>query len=231
MAQDADHVRLLCANGDRRRVDFRLNSVGARLGCSILCRSATDWMCRHSSGDVSVHGQILPHQFRGEGRAMKASKSVSCAVVGAISLMTLATMASASESDKEKAITVFKTPWCGCCQIWVEAMQKAGYRVVTHDLEDLSKIKQQAEVPQKLEACHTSVIGETRNYALEGHVPIAAVEKLQSEKPNIRGISTPGMPQGSLGMGYDENAKYTVYAFTGRSDETPSPFYQAGSSE
>ncbi len=162
---------------------------------------------------------------------MKHYKSISSALVGIISLLTLSSIANASEGHDDNAITVYKTPWCGCCQVWVEAMQKAGYTVETNDLDDLSNIKQQAEVPKHLEACHTAVIGGERKYVLEGHVPIAAVEKLQAEKPKIRGISTPGMPMGSLGMGFDEKAKYTVYAYQSRSDEKPRVFYEAGNTE
>lgn len=162
---------------------------------------------------------------------MKQFNLISYAMAGAMSLLTLGSTAGASEGHDDMAITVFKTPWCGCCQVWVDAMKNAGYKVETNDLDDLSNIKQQAEVPKSLEACHTSVIGGERKYVLEGHVPIAAVEKLLAEKPKIRGISTPGMPTGSLGMGYDENAKYTVYAYLSRSDEKPIVFYEAGQGE
>jgi hypothetical protein len=159
---------------------------------------------------------------------MKQFKSISCALVGALSLLSLGSIAHASGGIDDKAITVFKTPWCGCCQVWIEAMQKAGYTVETNDLDDLSNIKQQAEVPKHLEACHTAVIGGARKYVLEGHVPIAAVEKLQAENPKIRGISTPGMPTGSLGMGFDEEAEYTVYAYLNRADEKSMIFFEAG---
>jgi hypothetical protein len=146
----------------------------------------------------------------------------------AIAVFAAATAAQAQASDSDKHITVFKTPWCGCCQVWVDAMQDAGYTLETKDMEDLSPIKKQAGLPAGLEACHTAVIGGKRKYTLEGHVPIEAVEKLMSERPDIRGISTPGMPMGSLGMGYDPAARYQVYAFTGRASDTPTVFYEAG---
>ena len=63
---------------------------------------------------------------------------------------------------------------------------------------------------------------------LEGHVPIEAVEKLLEEQPDIKGIAVPGMPSGSLGMGYDPNARYTVYSFDGVSDEAPAVFLETG---
>jgi hypothetical protein len=36
------------------------------------------------------------------------------------------------------------------------------------------------------------------------------------------------MPMGSLGMGEDPKAKYDVLAFTGKTGETPTLYYQAG---
>lgn len=135
-------------------------------------------------------------------------------------------MGHANEGTDLGKVVVFKTPWCGCCQVWVDALRKAGYRVEANDLNDLSAIRKQAGVPSGKEGCHTAVIGTERKYVLEGHVPLQAIEKLTAEKPNIRGIATPGMPMGSLGMGYDPKAKYTVFAFGNGTQ--PAPFYEAG---
>ncbi|MCK5500225.1 MAG: DUF411 domain-containing protein, partial [Tritonibacter mobilis] len=38
-------------------------------------------------------------------------------------------------------------------------------------------------------------------YFVEGHVPAADIERLLSEKPVARGLTAPGMPMGSPGMG------------------------------
>lgn len=127
------------------------------------------------------------------------------------------------------SMTVYKNPWCGCCEVWLEAMQAAGYDVTVRDMEDLDTVKKQAGVPSDMEACHTATLDVGgRKYAIEGHVPLQAMEKLMSERPDVRGIAVPGMPGGSLGMGYDENARYDVYSFAGRSDERPQVFYEAG---
>jgi hypothetical protein len=37
-------------------------------------------------------------------------------------------------------------------------------------------------------------------YVVEGHVPATAIKKLLAERPKIKGISLPGMPEGSPGM-------------------------------
>lgn len=134
----------------------------------------------------------------------------------------------AEENNHSKEITVFKTPWCGCCQIWVEAMESAGYLVTTRDMEDLSAIKKQGGVPEKLQACHTAVTGDDRKYILEGHLPLESVNKLMTERPDIRGIAVPGMPAGSLGMGYDPNARYTVFSFGESQTGEPAVFLEAG---
>lgn len=153
-------------------------------------------------------------------------------MIGLSAVMALPALASATAEAKvrngDKTITVFKSPFCGCCEDWADAMRNAGYTVETNDMEDLASIKKQAGVSSELEACHTAIIGGERKYTLEGHVPIQAVEKLMTERPDIRGIATPGMPMGSLGMDYDPAAKYTVYTFTSRSDEKPVIFYEAG---
>lgn len=142
-------------------------------------------------------------------------------------MMSLSAQSMADETPN-KTITVYKTPWCGCCQVWTDAVEAAGYHVAVHDLEDLSAIKKQAGVPDDMQACHTAVIGEDRKYILEGHVPIKAVTKLMSERPDIRGIAVPGMPQGSLGMGYDPSAKYTVYALGNKPSDAPKPYLTTG---
>ena len=37
-------------------------------------------------------------------------------------------------------------------------------------------------------------------YVIEGHVPALDVKRLLSEKPDVLGLSVPGMPVGSPGM-------------------------------
>jgi hypothetical protein len=42
-------------------------------------------------------------------------------------------------------------------------------------------------------------------------VPINAVIRLLTEKPAIKGISLPGMPQGSPGMSGEKTEPFTIY--------------------
>jgi hypothetical protein len=48
-------------------------------------------------------------------------------------------------------------------------------------------------------------------YVIEGHVPVATINKLLTEHPNIKGISLPGMPEGSPGMTGEKTGPFTIY--------------------
>ena len=92
---------------------------------------------------------------------------------------------------------LYKNPQCGCCEGYAQALKDAGYRVKVVATHDLPLIKKEHKVPMELEGCHTTLID---GYVIEGHVPIAVVDRLMSERPKISGISLPGMPMGSPGM-------------------------------
>jgi hypothetical protein len=49
-------------------------------------------------------------------------------------------------------------------------------------------------------------------------VPADAIKKLLSERPNIRGISLPGMPPGSPGMPGTKEKPFVIYSFNGSID-------------
>ena len=126
--------------------------------------------------------------------------------------------------DISKELYVTKTPTCGCCAGWVDIAGERGFKVAVTDTDDYEKMKRDANVPSKMQACHTTRVGR---YVVEGHVPFEAIEKLMSERPNIDGIAVPGMPMGSPGMGNDPEAVYAVFAYGGDAGERKL-FYTAG---
>ncbi len=65
------------------------------------------------------------------------------------------------------------------------------------DAPDLTAIKAQYHVPQALHSCHTAIVD---GYIVEGHVPVAEIERLLAERPEVVGIGVAGMPLGSPGM-------------------------------
>ena len=66
-----------------------------------------------------------------------------------------------------------------------------------HELDDLAAVRAAAGVPADLGGCHTAKVA---GYVVEGHVPVAAVQRLLAERPAILGLAVPGMPLGSPGM-------------------------------
>lgn len=107
------------------------------------------------------------------------------------------TLLGSTESASAGTITVWKSSTCGCCREWVSYMRGKGYRVTVNNVADTVATKLSFGIPDALHSCHTSKIGD---YIVEGHVPAAAVAKLLEERPNLKGIALPGMPQGSPGM-------------------------------
>jgi len=107
-------------------------------------------------------------------------------------------------------MTVYKSPWCGCCGAWVDHVRAAGFAVEVHEVEDLAPIRRMAGVPDALASCHTASVD---GYAIEGHVPADVIRRLLAERPAVRGLAVPDMPIGSPGMEGPAPEPYAVYTF------------------
>ena len=51
---------------------------------------------------------------------------------------------------------------------------------------------------------------EIEGYVVEGHVPVAAINKMLTEQPKIKGLALPGMPMNSPGMGPEKKGSLQV---------------------
>ncbi len=107
-------------------------------------------------------------------------------------------------------ITVYKDPSCGCCEKWCRHLASNGFVVQPQDVKDVDAIKKQMYVPEKLQSCHTALVGR---YVVEGHVPADLIKKMIKEQPQFLGLAVPGMPSGSPGMEGDTKDKYEVVTF------------------
>jgi hypothetical protein len=106
------------------------------------------------------------------------------------------------------AVTLYKNPQCSCCEKYATYLRGHGYSVTVKATHDLSLIRRQLGVPQSLEGCHTMAVDR---YVVEGHVPVKTLNKLLTERPDIKGISLPGMPPGSPGMGGRKVEPFKMY--------------------
>ncbi len=115
----------------------------------------------------------------------------------------------AGGAELTKAV-IFKSQSCGCCANYVSYMKRQkGFEVETTNLEELSSLKERYGIPSGMQSCHTMIVGD---YFVEGHVPAEAVKKLLDEKPAIRGIALPGMPEASPGMPGSKGMPFEIYA-------------------
>ena len=116
-----------------------------------------------------------------------------------------------SNTVTAETITVYKTPTCGCCKGWVDYLRDEGFTVETIDTDVLTEIKSEHGLTDgRLMSCHTALVD---GYVVEGHVPVSDIRRLIEEKPDIVGITAPGMPQMSPGMDSLIPKDYDVLSF------------------
>ena len=104
------------------------------------------------------------------------------------------------------AVTQYQDPSCGCCGAYADYLDANGFQVKRINSNNMGAIKQKLGT-DKAASCHTVVIGD---YVVEGHVPVAAINKMLSEKPEILGITIPGMPMNAPGMGPEKPGSLDV---------------------
>ncbi len=123
-------------------------------------------------------------------------------------------------ADTPNELTVFRSPTCGCCEDWLDYIKAEGFQIKDDNVtENMDAIKQAHGVSAGLDSCHTALID---GYVIEGHVPASDVRQLLTSRPNVIGITAPGMPMGSPGMEMGDRAdSYTVYAFTAQNKVIP----------
>ena len=125
-------------------------------------------------------------------------------------LLAGCTTLQAENAATDKEMTVYRSPTCGCCGKWIEHVKNNHFAVKDIVSSDLDAIKEKYGIPDKLGSCHTAIVD---GYVIEGHVPAADIQKLLATKPNVVGLSAPGMPMGSPGMEMGGSQDYDVVSF------------------
>lgn len=142
---------------------------------------------------------------------MKSLTLTLALVASTLSLSTL-TWAQTEVSDTDlPSMIVYKNPSCGCCSLWVDHVKEYGFKAKTYTSNKMDKLKDRLGVPAKLRSCHVATVD---GYTFEGHVPADLIEKVLTERPEIAGLTVPGMVVGSPGMEGRNPQHYDVLAFT-----------------
>lgn len=114
-------------------------------------------------------------------------------------LLLVSILAAPMAVAAEGVLTVHKSPDCGCCGAWADAMIEDGFevRILERDWSELDRLKAKLGIAPEHAGCHTA---EIDGYVVEGHAPAADIRRLLEKRPDAIGIAVPGMPVGSPGM-------------------------------
>lgn len=116
----------------------------------------------------------------------------------------------------EVPIKIYRNPNCGCCDVYARYLRTQGFSVEVIDSFDAASLHRKYAVPERLEGCHTAVIG---GYVFEGLVPAEYIKRVLDEHKPMKGLSVPGMPVGAPGMPGAKRGPINVYYL----EDTSSP--------
>ena len=115
----------------------------------------------------------------------------------------------ASTASAERQMTIWRDPSCGCCDAYADYAEENGYHVTRIDDRDFDKRSVAVGVPERGLGCH---LAEVDGYYISGLVPVEIIQRLTSERPEVTGITLPGMPQNAPGMA-GKSGTLKTYAF------------------
>ena len=117
----------------------------------------------------------------------------------------------ASAEDHVTHATMYKMPYCDCCEGHAAYLRANGFDLEIKEVDDLAPLRRAAGVPEAMDGCHMI---KTDGLVVEGHISAPTIRKLLTERPKgVIGISMPGMPSGVPGMPGTKQAPIDVYAF------------------
>ena len=126
-----------------------------------------------------------------------------------ITLTLVGVLLGASVSASAEEVMLYKNPQCGCCESYATYLRENGLTVDVKPTHELVAMSQDAGLPAGFQGCHLSFVD---GYFVSGHVPIDTVNKLLTERPDIKGITLPNMPMGSPGMSGTKTEPFTIYS-------------------
>lgn len=125
-------------------------------------------------------------------------------------LATVLFLSLAAPAFAGEAVTIYRAPGCGCCDAYADYLKQNGYEVTVIDDAKFDETSVAAGVPEQGIGCHLAMID---GYAVSGLVPADIIERLLRERPQIKGITLPGMPANAPGMAPEKTGTLKVYAF------------------
>ena len=127
----------------------------------------------------------------------------------------------------DEPIEILRTATCGCCEVYEDllAEQQVAFDVEVLEIDQLQARKLELGVPTGAASCHTSLVD---GYVVEGHVPFAVIDWLLAERPDVDGVTLPGMPSGSPGMPGVQTEPWEILALVDGEAGEPVVVYDHG---
>jgi len=134
------------------------------------------------------------------------------AVTIAVATTLLGTASFTNLVAAAEEVVLHKTPQCGCCEAYADYLRANGLAVTVEPTPHLAAMSRAAGIPDDFQGCHLAFID---GYVVSGHVPMETVNRLLDERPDILGVTLPGMPEGSPGMTGTQSEPFIIYAVGG----------------
>ena len=127
--------------------------------------------------------------------------------LGLSSIAVAATRSWAVESASQ--VTLYKDAQCDCCGAYADYLRDNGFTVAVVETPHLPMMYARYSVPSTFQSCHLATVDR---YVAIGHIPVEVIKRMLAEQPAITGITLPGMPAGSPGMGGSKTEPFKIYA-------------------
>ena len=107
-------------------------------------------------------------------------------------------------------ITLYNNGSCDCCNDYADYLTANGFDVTVVEDQQYYQVAVADGMPKQGIGCHVTTM---EGYTMSGFIPVMFIEKLVNERPDISGITLPGMRMEAPGMAEDEQKALLVYAY------------------
>lgn len=119
-------------------------------------------------------------------------------------------LALAAPAYAGQAVTLYSNPTCDCCKTYADYLTSKGFDVTMVPDPNYDTVATKAGMPQDGIGCHVAVVD---GYTLSGFIPAKFIEKLIADKPDVAGLTLPGMRMDAPDMADDALTTLQVYAY------------------
>ena len=109
-----------------------------------------------------------------------------------------------------QAVTLYSNPTCACCKTYADYLTANGYDVTMIPDENFDQVAVKAGMPDQGIGCHVAVID---GYTMSGFIPVQFIQKLTTDKPDVSGITLPGMRMDAPDMALKAQNALQVYSY------------------